>query len=254
MTEYPVVHLEYSTSDPLQAREFYSQVFGWKTEYNEQFDYVQAFPPNGPSIGFPRSNPEQGWNAGDVTLYLGSPDLPASLEQVAGAGGQVLVPATDMPGIGSWALFSGPGGVRYALFKSEASQGGPQGQADTSGDHPIVHIEFVTDDPASASQFAEQMFGWQTQYLPQFDYHTVMLPNNIGGAYPRSGAPGVKAGAIIVYVGTADLDASAQHVEAAGGRITLPKTEVTGMGWMAHFADPTGNLLALWQTSDPTMS
>ena len=253
MAEYPVVHLEYSTSDPLQAREFYSQVFGWKTEHDERFDYVQAFPPNGISIGFPRPNPEQGWNVGDVTLYLGSPDLDASLAAAANAGGQVLMPATAMPGIGSWALFSSPGSVRYALFKSEYAQTATQEPADTDSPHPIVHIEFVTDDPASASQFAQQMFGWQTQYLPQFDYHTVMLPNTIGGAYPRPGAPGVKAGALIVYVGTADLEATVQAIEAAGGHITLPKTEVPGMGWMSHFTDPTGNLLGLWQTSNPNM-
>lgn len=253
MAAYPVVHLEYTTSDPLKAREFYGPVFGWKTEHDERFDYVQAFPPNGPSIGFPRSNPEQGWNPGDHTLYLGSPDLQASLNQVAQAGGQILVPATDMPGIGSWALFSGPGGVRYALFKSETSEAETQTQHATIADHPIVHIEFLTDDPASASQFAQQMFGWQTGYLPEFDYHTVLLPNNLGGAYPKPGAPGVKSGTVIVYIGTADLDATARQIEAAGGRITLPKTEVPGMGWMAHFTDPTGNLLGLWQTADPNM-
>jgi len=36
-------------------------------------------------------------------------------------------------------------------------------------------------------------------------------------------------------------------VKALGGKLLNEKQEVQGMGWMQHFEDPEGNLVALWK-------
>ena len=42
-------------------------------------------------------------------------------------------------------------------------------------------------------------------------------------------------------------------VEANGGEITMPKMAVPGVGWMAYFKDPEGNIHGMMQ-SDPGAS
>ena len=49
-----------------------------------------------------------------------------------------------------------------------------------------------------------------------------------------------------VYVNVPDLEASLAAVEAAGGRVRVPRTEVGGdMGWWAEISDPDGRWLGL---------
>ena len=44
-------------------------------------------------------------------------DVAATLEKTTRAGGQVVVPKMDMPGIGSFGFFSDPHGVAVAVFQ-----------------------------------------------------------------------------------------------------------------------------------------
>ena len=37
--------------------------------------------------------------------------------------------------------------------------------------HPIVHIEISAKDPAAASKFYAELFGWKMSVDPQQDYH-----------------------------------------------------------------------------------
>lgn len=39
-----------------------------------------------------------------------------------------------------------------------------------------------------------------------------------------------------------------KKIEAAGGRIIVPKTEVPNFGWFATFLDLEGNELSVWES------
>jgi hypothetical protein len=50
----------------------------------------------------------------------------------------------------------------------------------------------------------------------------------------------------VVYLSTASIDSALAQVEAAGGKITVPKTPIGGdVGYSARFRDPEGNLVGL---------
>ena len=50
----------------------------------------------------------------------------------------------------------------------------------------------------------------------------------------------------VVYLSTANMDATIARVEASGGKITVPKTPIgADMGFFARFLDPEGNLVGL---------
>src|SRR5207247_901301 len=50
-----------------------------------------------------------------------------------------------------------------------------------------------------------------------------------------------------VYFKTSDADATANKVEAAGGKVEVPAFDVLGQGRMAIFTDPIGAFFAVWQ-------
>jgi predicted enzyme related to lactoylglutathione lyase len=111
--------------------------------------------------------------------------------------------------------------------------------------HPIVHIELSADSPEELAKFYEDTFGWETQRWPEMDYITFSSKkDSIGGGFNpvQDGNP---SGTVITYIQTEDLAASMAKVEANGGTITLPPTDIPGVGQMAHFTDPTGNPMAL---------
>jgi predicted enzyme related to lactoylglutathione lyase len=64
--------------------------------------------------------------------------------------------------------------------------------------------------------------------------------NPISETYP--------AGTVIVYIEADDIDATLAKIEANGGKVVLPKSEIPNTGWFAFFTDPTGNQVALYKS------
>jgi predicted enzyme related to lactoylglutathione lyase len=126
-------------------------------------------------------------------------------------------------------------------------------------DHTIVHFEIPADDVSRAKKFYGEVFGWDIALMPgPFEYYGVTTtakgesgmptgPGVNGGMYKRM-KPGQSP---INYIGVEDIDAYTSKLVEAGGEVVVPKMPVPGHGWMIHFKDPEGNMLALWQP-DPS--
>jgi uncharacterized protein len=114
--------------------------------------------------------------------------------------------------------------------------------------HPIVHVEFTANDPAAAGNFYKELFGWHMETIEPLGYVTFNPGMGPGGGFPPAGEMFYEAGNVIVYVSTDDIDQTLSKIEALGGQTLIPKLEVPGQGWMALFADPTGNRVGLWTT------
>ena len=116
----------------------------------------------------------------------------------------------------------------------------------------VVHFEIPADDPQRVIEFFEKAFGWTFQkWEGPFDYWLVMTG--------KEGEPGIDGGitlrdsgnpSVINTIDVADLDASIAQVETHGGSIAVPKMPVPGVGYMAYFKNPEGNLHGMMQ-SDP---
>jgi hypothetical protein len=109
-----------------------------------------------------------------------------------------------------------------------------------------VHVEFSAQDPKTASEFYAQLFGWKVEAMPEMDYFTFDEEPGVGGGFPRVDGETFKAGEVVVYVATDDIQASLVKAEALGGKTLLPKTEIPGVGEFAFFSDPTGNRVGLY--------
>jgi len=110
---------------------------------------------------------------------------------------------------------------------------------------PIVHVDIAAKDPAAASKFYEDVFGWKTSHDSNFDYHMFTGEGGPGGGWVKVGDE-YKVGDVIVYLGTDDIDGALAKVVANGGKVLQPKTPIPGFGAFALFADPTGNRLGLY--------
>lgn len=119
---HPIAHIEIPADDPTAAGKFYSEVFGWKLDLNTAFNYLQFTAEGGPGGAFVQAGTDMGSGApkyeiGKPLLYIGTDDIDATLAKVESSGGRVLLPATEIPGIGWYGIFNDPSGNTFALFK-----------------------------------------------------------------------------------------------------------------------------------------
>jgi predicted enzyme related to lactoylglutathione lyase len=113
---------------------------------------------------------------------------------------------------------------------------------------PIVHLEFKTFDFARASAFYAKVFAWRTEQNASSTYMKLDAEEGPSAGWVRaevSQAPGPLA-----YIVVDDLAATLAEVEAGGGRVLVPKLPFAGGGEIALFADPDGNVVAIWMRKD----
>jgi uncharacterized protein len=113
----------------------------------------------------------------------------------------------------------------------------------------IVHFEIPADDVQRAQKFYKQAFGWKISDPWKMDYFLVETrkkgEEGINGGLMKRKMPGQP---FMNYIAVKSIDASLRKVEAAGGSVCMPKTEIgTGMGWIAVFQDTEGNMMGFHQ-------
>jgi predicted enzyme related to lactoylglutathione lyase len=122
--------------------------------------------------------------------------------------------------------------------------------------HPIVHTDIPATDPKAAGAFYAAVFDWQIQTDPTFDYTMFQAEGGPAGGFTLIGRDEdavpyhYRAGEVLIYIGTDDIDNSLRKVAAHGGEVVLAKTEIPDVGWWAVFRDPSGNRIGLF-TSVP---
>ncbi|MGZ3766294.1 MAG: VOC family protein [Mucilaginibacter sp.] len=117
----------------------------------------------------------------------------------------------------------------------------------------ISWFEIPATDLNRAQKFYETIFDIEmaTIDMPQLQMRVFPIEDqmNIGGAICQSGnfyKPSAESGPLLYLNGNPDLQKVLNKVEAAGGTIVIPKTQIsTDYGYMAVFLDTEGNRIAL---------
>jgi predicted enzyme related to lactoylglutathione lyase len=117
MSDHKIVHIEFAAKDPKTTAKFYGDIFGWDIQEVPEMNYIMFDFGDGTGGGFPEVDGEV-MNPGDVVVYISTEDIPGTLAKIEGAGGKTLLGETEIPGMGWYAFFEDPGGVRAALYKS----------------------------------------------------------------------------------------------------------------------------------------
>ncbi len=121
---HPIVHVEIPATDRATLSEFYKSVFDWTWNHDTNFDYLQFNPGSGADGAFvgnqSAAGDEFGWaGAGPNSpiVYFGTDDVNGDIAKIEAAGGQVLMPPMEIPGVGWMALFRDPSGNHMGLFQ-----------------------------------------------------------------------------------------------------------------------------------------
>ena len=125
----------------------------------------------------------------------------------------------------------------------------------------VVHFEIPAEDLDRARRFYEAVFGWSLQTMPMpggGEYTSVVTtpvdeqtqiptePGAINGGMMERSAT---TPAPVITIDVDAIDVALKNVEAEGGAMVHPRTEIPGMGAFAYFKDPEGNVMGLWETT-----
>jgi predicted enzyme related to lactoylglutathione lyase len=124
----------------------------------------------------------------------------------------------------------------------------------------VVHFEIPTDDFARAKEFYGSIFGWQLQDMQgeAMGEYVIAMTTPVDQETQGPTEPGAINGGLmkraadtpspVITIGVDAIDDALKQVEAGGGSIVTPRTEIPGMGAFAYFKDSEGNVLGLWET------
>lgn len=118
----------------------------------------------------------------------------------------------------------------------------------------VVLFEIPAADFSRAKTFYEGVFDWNVELwgdqgamalttASDNEYNPVEPGGINGGFYKRTS----KDEHASFGVETGSIDRTLKAIEKAGGKVVTPKHAIGEWGFMADFADPEGNVIALWE-------
>lgn len=114
----------------------------------------------------------------------------------------------------------------------------------TNQHHTLNYVEFAARDLTATKQFFSGVFGWTFEDYGA-DYSAFSGAGMNGGFFKAELAGTTEVGAALLVIFSNDLEQTLAQVIAAGGKVTKPIFSFPG-GRRFHFAEPSGNELAVW--------
>lgn len=116
----------------------------------------------------------------------------------------------------------------------------------------VVHFEIDAKKPDRAIKFYEKVFSWKIKkWEGSVEYYLITTgkesePGIDGGLSRRTESEPSTVNTIDVP----SVDEFIKKVEASGGTIIRPKMAVSGVGYMAYFKDPEGNIFGMMESDE----
>ena len=237
---------ELMTTDTDAASDFYSHIVPWKTQDSGMPSYTLWMSGKyraGGLMALPEEDPSAPphW-----IIYIGTPDVDATVEAAEKLGGKVLKGASDIPNVGRFAVLADPQGAAFAVYTPQPSSGDEVPPGGAVGD--FTWHELATTDPEAAFAFYSDLFGWSKG-----------IGHDMGdmGVYQLVSHDGQDVGGIfkvrdnstppnwLSYVRVPDAAKAASAAKSAGGRILNGPMEVPGGSWIVQMEDPQGGAFAV---------
>jgi uncharacterized protein len=248
----PFVWYELMTTDVKGAKDFYTNVVGWKPEaWGEDYTIFNA--PDG-GLGGLMTLPEGARQMGSPSHWMGYvavDDVDASTEKAKSLGGTVHVPPQDIPQVGRFSVVADPQGASIALFKPAPREGGdaPDPLAGMKKPGRVGWHELYAVDGATAFDFYGKLLGWEKGTSMDMGPAGVYQMFNIGETQlggmmtkPKE----MPMPAWTYYFNVGNIDEAAERVKSGGGQIINGPMEVPGGGWIIMGIDPQGGFFALY--------
>jgi len=237
---------ELQTKDPKAAKAFYDDVVGWNIDAQPapgDMDYRMIVADEAAVGGVMGLNAEMlAGGAKPVWLgYFGVDDVDASVASIVAAGGQVHLPAFDIPGVGRLAMVSDPQGVPFYVMRGASNESSTAYQRLGLG-HVSWNELLTTDDAAALAFYKDQFNIEKTGVMPMGEMGDYSFIGHGGeemiGAVMKA-PPGAPTGWGF-YFRVPDIAVAKAKVEAGGGNVRQGPMEVPGGEWVINAEDPEG--------------
>ena len=235
---------EQVSSDPKQAQDFYTELFGWGAEpvSAQGMDYTMI------SSG--------GQNHGGYgTAIEGAPPphwlshvlvekLEDTIEKATNAGGRVAAGPFEMGEVGRMVIIGDPQGAFVSAFQAGNDMTMPEGV--------FVWDELGTTDADGAQRFYEEVFGWTTSNMgDDFGGYRIFNVGETGVAglitLPDASMPPHWQ----PYVAVEDPDATSAKAVELGGKVLLGPMDLPTVGRLGVLSDPQGAVLGIIRPQPP---
>jgi uncharacterized protein len=236
--------IDLASTDADLATEFYCGLFGWTaTEPAEDAGGYRMLLRDGRQV----AGLAPCWGDTDSSswsTYVASSDADATCAAALASGGEVVMDAMDVLEAGRMAILRDPAGAQVSVWQPGEHRGYEvRGETGTP-----IWSELMTRDLRQATPFYHSVFGWTAQ---EQDFggipYTVWKRREqlVAGAlemdetWPEDTPPHW-----MVYIATADADATARRCDELGGAVRQPPADI-GPGRCALLDDPTGAAFAV---------
>jgi predicted enzyme related to lactoylglutathione lyase len=239
---------ELLTKDAKAAKAFYDGVVGWNIQAEAPpggMDYRMIEAADGQAGGVMQLNADMLAGGAKATWlgYIGVQDVDASVAAVAAAGGQVHLPAFDIPDVGRLAMVTDPQGVPFYVMRGSSPEGSTAYQR--TGMQHVSWNELLTPDDAGALDFYGKLFnitkvgGMSMGEMGEYSFIANGDSNGeaVGAVMPTP--PGGHAGWFF-YFRVPDINHAKAKVESLGGKVRMGPMEVPGGEWVISADDPEG--------------
>jgi len=234
--------VDLSTTDVEKAKTFYGELFGWEWVGNEMpgfGTYWMATLKGQLVAGLSGQPPEMAaqhvpsmWNT-----YVNVDSVDQTVAKAMAAGGQLAMPAADIPDAGRMAFLIDPSGATFGLWQPSGHKGA--GLVNEHG--ALIWNEVLAPDTARIVEFYRKVFGWEpsAQTMEGMGEYTMF---NLDGS-PVGGTMAAPTAEIPphwrIWFGSSDPVETAAKAAELGATVVISPTD-SPMGKVASLLDPTG--------------
>ncbi len=112
--------------------------------------------------------------------------------------------------------------------------------------------ELASTNIEAAKQFYTELFGWKLKEgnVEGMNYSEIVAGGRaVGGMYQTTPECGNAPSHWMPYVAVDDVDETVKRVEALGGKVCVPPTDIPNTGRFAVINDPSGATLSILKLS-----
>jgi predicted enzyme related to lactoylglutathione lyase len=240
------------TPDIAKSKDFYAHVVGWKIRDSGMpgMDY-NVLKAGDIDVGGMMQTPPEMMEGAKGRPWMGHiyvDHADAAAEKAKTLGGKVYRPATDIPGVGRFAVLGDTSGAAFIAFKPNGSEQ-PKKAPDGTPGH-IGWRELMSADWKKDWDFYSALFGWKTKEAMD------MGPM---GTYQIFEANGGQQGGMMTkttddpspphwnyYFNVDSIAAAMKRAKSKGGTFAGEPIEVPGGGWAVNGTDPVGAAFSLY--------
>jgi uncharacterized protein len=232
------------TDDVEGAKEFYADVLGWKTQPMPKANY-DVWSANEKQLGgvltIARGLPSY-WVG-----YVATDDVDGTVQRAERMKGRAVVPGTDIPDNGRYALLTDPQGAELGIYHANRDRPAP----DLTAPGHFGWAELSATDWKSEWPFYSELFNWRPITRPEAarDVGDFFLfgrdPKQVLGAMSNAANRMQTKPHWLHYVNVKDVDQSAKRVSQSRGAVINGPLELPGGARVVHCRDPQGATFGL---------